>query len=155
MPSDEFVYGSIIVVLGWCLTGVIAYRFGLRSKKKDLIVPIINEIRDAARDYMGHVFESIDYKTQLKTNPPQKGQIYMFKGFFNLSPDNLTKDIDNIINRNGHILNWYKKAKIRSKFKKIAKLSIDIIKIEHWDDKIKSDKKKRFYKYLDSIGVYD
>jgi hypothetical protein len=100
-------WAIVLTVLSWPITGFIGYRFGIRSKKKELLLPIINDIRDTSRYYIERIFEKIDYQTSLKKNPPPKGQPYLYKAFPCIRPDGLIEDIESIINKNGHILNYH------------------------------------------------
>jgi hypothetical protein len=131
MRTTAEIIGLLIALFG----AYVAYRFGLKSKKHDLIMKIITEIREEASR---HTAELIDSSNRLS--------------FMNSKQNFLLNKIEIIMDRNGHVLNWWKKRKIIKAINKIQELYKTIANDKHPTD---NKYRKPFYKILDSIKIYD
>lgn len=130
---------------------IIGYRLGLRSKKKDSIVQIINEIREISINYINNIFERLHNGNTQAARQSHVQVIYLNSP----NPDKFIKDIDLLMLRNGHLLGLLKRWKIKSTIKKIANFSIHIYEDQVWNREIHNKYRTQFYKYLNSIKIYD
>ena len=90
----------ILTITGW----IVAYRVGIRLKKKEISMIIINEIRTTAEDYYKELFPNATRK-----------------GFYKSPEYEITDKIEEIIRKHKKQLNWFQKHKIRKVFIKILK----------------------------------
>jgi hypothetical protein len=140
----------ILTICGW----IVQHRLSIRVKQKDLILSIINEIRECAILYINDVFERLKHNEDIKNRVPGKP----FKSISFLTEpnsDNLIKNVGLIVMRNAPLLGPYKKWKIKRAIDKIATLSDKWYDLKIWDDELHDKYRKEFYKYLNSIGFYD